>query len=200
MSLEVVQMQVGLIENFSEIIGCTETGEAAFVDPAFEVDRMLAEARKRGWRVSKVLLTHGHLDHINGLGEAVDATGATVYCHPLEVSEVLNHVPAQNIKAVEDHEIITLGTGSIEALFTPGHTASCICFYLPAEAALMTGDVLFIGSCGRAQDPVAMKHSLHSVIGCLPEETLIYPGHDYGKYPKGYLAFELAHNPAFAGR
>jgi glyoxylase-like metal-dependent hydrolase (beta-lactamase superfamily II) len=149
--------------------------------------------------VTTVLLTHGHLDHINGLGEAVSATGATVRCHELEVPAVREYVDAERIAAVGDREPIAVGNGIIEAIHTPGHTPSCVCFYLPEESALITGDVVFVGKVGSASDPATMKHSLHQVIAALPEETRIYPGHDYGETPTSLLGWELGHNPGFTG-
>ena len=71
--LEVVQLEVGLLQNFCEVIGCPRTGEAALVDPAFEVDRLLRVAERRGWRVTTILLTHSHDDHVAGLDEAAAA-------------------------------------------------------------------------------------------------------------------------------
>ena len=197
MGLSIVQLEVGLVQNFCEIIGCEETGEAALVDPAFEVDRLLAEVAKRGWKVTTLLLTHGHLDHINGLGEAAAATGAVVRCHELEVAAAAEYVDRERIVPLRDRERIVVGRGEIEALFTPGHTPSCVCFYAHEESAVFTGDVVFVGKVGSASDPDAMRHSLHYVIAALPEETRIYPGHDYGESPTSLLGWELGHNPGF---
>ena len=72
-ALEIVQVEVGLLANFCEVIGCPATGEAALVDPAFEVDRLLREAHARGWRVTTIFLTHTHDDHVAGLDEAAAA-------------------------------------------------------------------------------------------------------------------------------
>jgi glyoxylase-like metal-dependent hydrolase (beta-lactamase superfamily II) len=198
MSLEIVQMEVGLLQNFCEIIGCTRTGEAALVDPAFEVDRLLAVADERGWRVTTILLTHTHADHVAGLDEAAAATGAIVRCHPVEVAVAEELAP--RVAAVTDDEAIQLGAGTIRALYTPGHTPGCVCWYLPDPGAVITGDVLFVGSCGgvsfAGSDPAAMFDSLQRRLGALPEETRLYPGHDYGPTPTSTLAWEFAHNPA----
>ena len=196
--LEIVQIEVGLIQNFCEVIGCPETGEAALVDPAFEVDRLLRAAEQRGWTVTTILLTHTHDDHIAGLDEAVQHTGAVVRCHPVEV-EVAREQAAE-VRAVEDREDVLIGQGRARALYTPGHMPGCVCWYMPEAGAVVTGDVLFVGSIGGVKypqsDPEAMHHSLQRVLGALPEETRVYPGHDYGKTPTSTLAWEFVHNPA----
>ena len=81
---EVVQIEVGLLQNFCEILFCPETREAAIVDPAWEVDRLLREVEARGLRVTTALITHTHHDHIEGVGELVAKTGAVVVVSPRE--------------------------------------------------------------------------------------------------------------------
>lgn len=197
-ALEIVQMEVGLLQNFCEVIGCPATGQAALVDPAFEVDRLLAVARARGWTVTTILLTHTHEDHTAGLDEAAAATGAIVRCHPVEVEKARALAP--RVQAVADGERVAVGQGEIQAVFTPGHTPGCVCWYLPDPGAVITGDVLFVGSCGGVHypdsDPAAMLDSLQNRLGALPEETRLYPGHDYGQTPTSTLAWERLHNPA----
>ncbi len=197
-ALEIVQLEVGLLQNFCEVIGCPATGQAALVDPAFEVDRLLRAAEARGWTVTTILLTHTHDDHIAGLDEAAAATRATVHCHPVEVAVAGAQAP--DVEPVTDAAWIELGQGRIQAIHTPGHMPGCVCWYLPDPGALITGDVLFVGSCGGVNypesDPDAMVDSLQRKLGALPEQTRIYPGHDYGKSPTSTLAWEFAHNPA----
>ncbi len=194
MTLEIVQLEVGLLQNFCEVIGCSETGKAALVDPAFEVDRLLRVASERGWAVETILLTHTHDDHIAGLDEAVAATDAQVWCHAVEVEVARQQ--ATRVGAIEDAGWVEVGRGRVQAIHTPGHTPGCVCWYAPDPGAVITGDVLFVGSCGSASDVPAMVDSLQRKIGSLPEETRLYPGHDYGKTPTSTLAWEFGNNPA----
>ena len=196
--LEIVQIEVGLLQNFCEVIGCPITGEAALVDPAFEVDRLLAAAQQRGWRVTTILLTHTHEDHVAGLDEAFALTGALVRCHPFELEAA--RALAGRVEPVADGEDVWIGRGRMRAIWSPGHTPGCVCWYGPESAALITGDVLFVGSCGgvsyAGSDVAAMVDTLQRKLGGLPEHTRVFPGHDYGKTPTSTLGWELASNPA----
>jgi glyoxylase-like metal-dependent hydrolase (beta-lactamase superfamily II) len=198
MALEIHQIEVGLLQNFCEIIACPETRKAVLVDPAWEVDRLLRKASESGYEVETILLTHSHDDHIAGLDEAARETGAVVRCHPSEV-EVARTL-ARRVEAVSDREWVQLGAHRIQALHTPGHVPGCVCWYLEDPAAVITGDVLFVGSCGgvgyEGSDVAAMVDSLQRVLGGLPENCRVYPGHDYGKTPTSTLAWEFANNPA----
>lgn len=198
MGLEIVQLEVGLLQNFCEVIGCTETGKAALIDPAFEVDRLLRAARERQWTVETILLTHTHDDHIAGLDEAAAATGAVVRCHPVEV-EVAGAL-APTVEPVQDGETVAIGTSVARAVYSPGHMPGCVCWYLPNPGAVITGDVLFVGSCGGVNypqsEPREAFETLQQRLAALPENTRVYPGHDYGKTPTSTLGWEYAHNPA----
>lgn len=198
-ALEIVQLEVGLLQNFCEVIGCPATGEGALVDPAFEVDRLLAIAKNRGFTITTIFITHTHDDHIAGLDEAIAATDAQVLCHPVEVPIVSQF--SSRVRALRDGEEVALGRGGVQAIFTPGHTPGCVCYFVPDPGALITGDVVFVGSCGGVKypgsDPAAMVDSLQRKLAALPETTVIYPGHDYGPTPTSRLGWELVHNPAF---
>jgi len=190
---EVVQIEVGLLQNFCEILFCPETREAAVVDPAFEVDRLLQEAAKRDLTVKLALITHTHHDHIDGVGELCDRTGAAVVVNPREAAAV--RAPGRTLIDAADGQDIAIGRRGVRALFTPGHTVGGTCYL--ADGFVVTGDVLFVGGCGRTDftggDTAQMWNSLQR-LARLPEETRVYPGHDYGDTPTSTIAHELRTN------
>jgi hydroxyacylglutathione hydrolase len=190
---EVIQMEVGLLQNFCEILYCPETHEAAIVDPAWEVDRLLNEAGRRGLKVKTVLVTHTHNDHIEGVDLVVEKTGAAVVVNPREADAV--RAPGRTlIDAVEGRKI-AIGKRGLRVLETPGHTVGGTCYL--GEGYVITGDVMFVGGCGRTDfsggDTAAMWNSLQR-LARLPEQTRVYPGHDYGDTPTSTIAHELRSN------
>ena len=190
---EVIQMEVGLLQNFCEILYCPETHEAAIVDPAWEVDRLLNEAGRRGLKVTTVLITHTHNDHIEGVGQVVEKTGAAVVVNPREAAAV--SAPGRKMIDAVDGREIAIGKRGLRALETPGHTVGGTCYL--ADGYVVTGDVLFVGGCGRTDftggDSAAMWKSLQRLTR-LPEQTRVYPGHDYGDTPTSTIAHELRTN------
>ena len=196
---DVFQMEVGLLQNLCTIVSCPETKEAAIVDPAWEVDRLLAETTKRGLRVTKALITHTHNDHIEGVATLVAQTGAAIVISPLEVERVrhlLGGSLAPTYELCSDRQDIAIGHRGVRALHTPGHTVGGTCFL--GDGILISGDVLFVGGCGRTDftggDTAQMWSSLQRIAG-LPEETRVYPGHDYGTTPTSTVGRELLENP-----
>ena len=191
---EVVQMEVGLLQNFCEILFCPATREAAIVDPAWEVDRLLKEADARGLRVTKALITHTHNDHIEGVRELVAKTGAVVVVSPREADRVQRDAKII-VEAVEPHDVL-IGERGLRVLDTPGHTVGGTCFL--ADGYIVTGDLLFVSGCGRTDfqggDTATMWRSLRRVAA-LPEETRVYPGHDYGATPTSTIGQERETNP-----
>ena len=200
-----IQLDVGLLANFVTLIGADD-GACAVVDPAFEVDRVLAEVRRRGWRVVAILVTPPHEDHIEGVAACAAAAAAAgagadipVHVGAAEAAALRRHAPAARIIEVHGGETIAIGTAEVRALATPGHTLAGMTWL--GDGFACTGDVLFVGSCGRSDlepggDPRALWRSLQ-LLATLPEETRIYPGHDYGPTPTSTIAWELLHNPCF---
>jgi hydroxyacylglutathione hydrolase len=190
---EVVQVEVGMLQNFCEILFCPDTREAAIVDPAWELDRLMREVEARNLKVTTVLVTHTHNDHIESVGELVAKTGAVVVVSPREVAAVRGD--ARTIVDAVDGVDIAIGRCGVRVLETPGHTVGGVCFL--ADGYIVTGDLMFVGGCGRTDftggDTATMWRSLQRVTA-LPEETRVYPGHDYGDRPTSTLGHELQTN------
>jgi glyoxylase-like metal-dependent hydrolase (beta-lactamase superfamily II) len=191
---EVVQIEVGLLQNFCEILYCPETRVGAIVDPAWEVDRLLREAERLDVKVEIALITHTHEDHIEGVGELVEKTGATVVVNPREVERVRR--ASRTIVDAIDGRDVAIGRRGVRALETRGHTVGGTCYL--ADGYVVTGDVLFVGACGRTDftggDTAEMWQSLQRLMR-LPEETRVYPGHNYGETLTSTIGHETRNNP-----
>jgi len=190
---EVFQIEVGMLQNFCEILYCPDTRQAAVVDPAWEVDTLLREARRLDVTISQILITHTHNDHIEGVEEMVAHTNATVVIHPNEEKALPETATAR--LHVADRLDIAIGNRGVRALETFGHTVGGTCYL--ADGYVVTGDVLFVGGCGRTDftggDTAAMWRSLQR-LAALPEETRVFPGHNYGTTPTSTISRELAEN------
>ena len=196
MGCEIFQTEVGLMSNLNELIACKFSQRCAVVDPAFETDRLLREAKQRGWTITTVLVTHTHHDHVDGVEAIAKATGATVYVGAGEVESLRRAAPSAKIVGLQDGETIEVGELKIASLSTPGHTVAGTSYIV--DGNVFTGDTLFIGGCGRTDfpggDAPTLWRSLQR-LAALPEETRVYPGHDYGQTPTSTIAWEKTTNP-----
>ena len=183
------------MENFQYFLGDARSKEIAVVDPAWDVDHLCVEAKNNGYKISSVLLTHGHPDHVNGLKEVLTRHDVPAYISRHEAPFL--KPKHKNIVEVEDRQKIKIGGIEIECLLTPGHTPGCQCFL--HKNVLISGDTLFIDGCGRCDfpgsDPGKMYNSLYKVILKLPDTTVVYPGHNYGPTPSATLASQKRTNP-----
>ena len=195
--------------NFIYLVGCSETGEAAVVDPAWDVPAVLRLAEESELKIQHILVTHAHPDHINGLEELLEATDARVYMQRDEV-DYMNEIAARfgvstefmkqrstNFKAISGSEKLPIGSLSVQCLHTPGHTPGSQCFLV--EESLVSGDTLFINACGRVDlpggDPEKMWWSLNKTLAALGDETILYPGHNYADRPTSTLGEQKKENP-----
>ena len=185
--LNIIQIPASDMENFSYLLYCPATKKGAVVDPSMAPEKLLDAARKRQVEIVYLLNTHGHRDHIAGNGLILEQTQAKLAAHPADI-------PDCDVR-LEDGSQLALGAGIISVLHTPGHTPGSLVFR--NEKALITGDTLFVGRCGRADlqgsDVTALYESLLK-LKALPPEMQIYPGHDYGPTPTSTLAWELENN------
>jgi hydroxyacylglutathione hydrolase len=163
--------------NFNYLIACPETGEALAVDP-LDHEKCLQAAKAEGWSVTQILNTHEHRDHTGGNGPMADKTGAKIIAHKNAKDKI-----ADMARGLSAGDIIKVGkTVELEALDTPGHTMSHVCLRSHSDQpVLICGDTLFNAGAGhcRSGDPDALYHTFSEQLATLPDNTLIYPGHDY---------------------
>jgi hydroxyacylglutathione hydrolase len=164
--------------NFNYLIVCPETGDALAVDP-LDHKKCLARAADKGWTITQILNTHEHGDHTGGNGAVQDATGAKILAH----SNAKNAIPNMAV-GLGAGDVVKIGRSvELECLDTPGHTMSHVCLVSRTDQpALFCGDTLFnagAGNCHNGGHPNELYHTFATQLSQLPDETLIYPGHDY---------------------
>ena len=164
--------------NFNYLIACDETGEALAVDP-LDHRKCLAVAKDRGWEIKQILNTHEHWDHTGGNRAMIAATGAKLLAHAGAGSAI----PGID-RGLAAGDVIRVGkTVELEALDTPGHTMSHVCVLShSATPALFSGDTLFnagAGNCHNGGHPEELYETFADQLARLPDEVLVYPGHDY---------------------
>jgi glyoxylase-like metal-dependent hydrolase (beta-lactamase superfamily II) len=186
----VKQIEIGGMDNFSYLAGCEKTRKAAVIDPGADVERILAEAEREGLAITHIVNTHGHGDHTAGSAGLKALTGARIVIHALDAAAV----PQADI-LVSDDQDLQVGGITFRVLHTPGHTPGGICLY--AEGQLFTGDTLFVGDSGRTDLAGGHRPTLGASIRrlmTLPDETVVWPGHDYGPTPSSTIGWEKRHN------
>ena len=164
--------------NFNYLIACPDSGEALAIDP-LDHKKCLAAARDRGWEITQILNTHEHGDHTGGNKAMVAATGARVLAH----RNAKDSIPGMD-RGLDAGDVVKVGSSvDLEVLDTPGHTMSHVCLLSRTDQpALFCGDTLFnagAGNCHNGGHPNELYHTFAEQLSRLPDETLIYPGHDY---------------------
>ncbi|HPS59381.1 MAG TPA: MBL fold metallo-hydrolase [Spirochaetota bacterium] len=191
------QILVGQMAVFCYLVGNPESGEAVLIDPASEFDKINAFIDRYGLRITRIINSHGHFDHTSGNSYFSRMTGAELCIHEndsIYLHKKINRLAAfikggravkQNIRLLKDGDMINVGTRRIEVIHTPGHTRGSIC--LLCEGNLFTGDTLFTEGMGRADfadgSEKQIMESIKNRILTLPDDTKIWPGHHYGRFP-----------------
>ncbi len=188
------QIPVGIMQNFSYLIGDGDSKEGAVVDPGWGADKILEIAKKYDLNIKIILLTHSDYDHINSVKDIVNATDATVYVHREEGDEI-KKLGINKIKLLNDDDMITIGKIKVKVIHTPGHTPGSVCFLV--DNKLITGDTLFVENIGRVDKPggdaTKMAESLKK-LKKLDESIEVYPGHDYGSIHHSTIKHEKKNN------
>jgi hydroxyacylglutathione hydrolase len=166
------------LRNFHYLIACAETGEALAVDP-LEWRLCLDAARRRGWEITQIVNTHEHGDHTGGNAGLQAATGARVLAHAGAAARI-----GGVDRGLARGDVIRVGrTVELECLDTPGHTMTHVCLLSHADKpALFCGDTLFnagAGNCYNGGEPQALYDTFVTQLARLPDETRVYPGHEY---------------------
>ncbi len=189
-------LELGPMENFVYLLHDHDSDTAAIVDPAWEVDEMLALASRKGIRITDILLTHSHHDHVNGIERVLEQTDAQIHLLKAEARFWGRNLVRPTLHHGGD--IIKIGDTEISILHTPGHTPGSACFHLGGD--LIAGDTLFVFGCGRCDlsggDPEEMYRTLKRIRSDLPGDTILHPGHNYSpSHPTATMASQYQGNP-----
>lgn len=196
---------VGPLQVNCFVIACPHSLDALVIDPGDDGERILAAVRSAGWRVVRVVNTHGHFDHIGANRSLVEATGAELLLHELDLpllQRAQMHAQVYGLHAepspmpgrlLKDGDTIAFGTLSCQVIHIPGHSPGGIA--LLCGSHLFCGDVLFAGSIGRTDlpggDHRALVSGIRTRLWNLPGETIVHPGHG----PETTIAREKRSNP-----
>lgn len=178
------------------LIGCDAKKKAVLVDPiTSKIDRYLAILSYHGLRLELVIDTHTHADHRSALKEIKALTGCKIARHLSS--------PQPNVdRHLNDGDIIELGEVNVNVLHTPGHTPDSISLYV--HDRVLTGDCILIGGTGRTDfaggDAGLQYDSITQKLFTLPDDTLLFPGHDYRGNTMSTIGYEKKHNPRVLGR
>lgn len=188
------------MRNFAYLIGDRQTGDVVVVDPAYAADQLVDVVEADGMRLTGVLVSHHHPDHVggsmmgfalNGLAELLERVTVPVHVNREEAQWVtgVTGVPTSDLTPHEHGDKIAVGGIEIELLHTPGHTPGSQCFLL--DGRLVAGDTLFLDGCGRTDFPGGdsdeMYRSLRQ-LAALPGNPTVFPGHWYSNDPSASLS------------
>jgi glyoxylase-like metal-dependent hydrolase (beta-lactamase superfamily II) len=202
-------MEVGPLAENTYIVEHAATRKGVVVDPGFEGEEILGRLAERGITLEKILLTHGHLDHVAAVRILKERTGAAIHIHPDDSERMqtagdqgrmfglhIENPPPPDVLLGEGDRI-ALGDQTFQVLHTPGHTPGHVTF-LAGEMAFV-GDLIFAGSIGRTDLPGgsydALIRAVREKIFTLPDRTVLFPGHG----PSTTVGEERRSNPFFAG-
>lgn len=186
-------LPVGMLQCNCSVLGDEESREGMVIDPGDDIPKILDILRRHGLKLTAIVVTHAHLDHIGGAQKLKAATGAPVYLNAgdeelarrLDVQAAWLGMekpdPASIDVPARDGDKLSVGSTELLVLHTPGHTQGSISLWIPGENKVIAGDTLFRDSIGRTDLPGGdgrqILHSIREKLLALPEETLVVPGH-----------------------
>ncbi len=205
-NLKIGRIVMGMCQTNCYFVYPEGKSEVILFDPADKGDYIYHSLRDKGFTVAAILLTHGHFDHIWGLEELKELSGAKVYAYE-EEKEVCENASVNVSKGagrpceitadeyVKDGATISVAGMSCQLIATPGHTKGSCCYYFEEEGILISGDTLFQESVGRTDLPTgsmsALVRSVKEKLMVLPADVKVYPGHGESTT----IGYEKEYNP-----
>ncbi len=194
----IAQYELGTMRNFIYLIIDWKKKEAAIVDPQRDLTP-LKDLELHGIKLTKILLTHSHHDHVAGVPDLLaHCPDVSVFIHPGDLFR-MKKIEPNRVRSLEDGETIKVGDIDVEVLHTPGHSAGEVCFWIKKDSGyLITGDTLFIRDCGRTDFDTGSDEQLFETLQKLKKlsDTLVMlPGHHYAKETANLFGNEKISSP-----
>jgi hydroxyacylglutathione hydrolase len=199
------QIEIGPMQNYVYLIGSAETRKVAVVDAAWEIDTILKIAKQDEMEITHAFVTHTHPDHVGGGFAGMEIDGVTELLEKCKANVVVHKAEAEFLKGLSASDLIKADSGDkidvggieIELMHTPGHTPGSQCFLV--DGRVVSGDTMFIDACGRVDFPGGnaeqMYYSLTQKLMALPDETILFPGHNYAPLAYATIGEQKKTNP-----
>jgi hydroxyacylglutathione hydrolase len=199
------QIEIGPMQNYVYLLGSTETRKAAVVDAAWEIDTILKIAKQDEMEITHAFVTHTHPDHVGGGFAGMEIAGVTELLEKCKAKVVVHKAEAEFIKGLSSSDTIKTDNGDkvdvggveVQLMHTPGHTPGSQCFLI--DNRVVSGDTLFIDACGRVDfpggNPEQMYYSLTQKLMALPDDMILFPGHNYAPLKHATMGEQKKTNP-----
>jgi hydroxyacylglutathione hydrolase len=199
------QIEIGPMQNYVYLIGSTETRKVAVVDAAWEIDTILKIAKQDEMEITHAFVTHTHPDHVGGGFAGMEIDGVTELLEKCKAKVVVHKAEAEFLKGLSSSDIVKSDNGDrvdvgglkIQLMHTPGHTPGSQCFLI--DGRVISGDTMFIDACGRVDFPGGnaeqMYYSLTQKLMTLPDDTILFPGHNYAPLKQATIGEQKKTNP-----
>jgi len=207
--LIIKQLIVGPLQVCCYFVGCSKTKEIIIIDPGGDEDFIIETIETLKLKPIMIVNTHAHPDHTAGNRALKQIFNLPIAMHEADGGSFLSQVslflgsmfgappsPSPDI-LLKDEDEIKIGKINLKIIHTPGHTPGSICLYYPGH--IFTGDTLFVGAVGRTDLPggswETLINSIKTKLFTLPEDTIVWPGHNYGEKPHSTIGEEKKFNP-----